>query len=71
MNEKLKGIEKTINLWFGDLHEDYRIRLSLGCQKEFNQKVEYYLKKNVYKPLAERVAIQHVYTKLQEIANIR
>jgi len=71
MGEKLKGIEKTINLWFRDLSEDYRIRLSLGCQKESYKKVEYYLKKDVYKPLAERVAIQHVYNKLQEISNIR
>ncbi len=71
MTEKLKGIEKTINLWFRDLNEDYRIRLHLGCQKEFYKKVEYYLNKDVYKPLAERVAIQHVYNKLQQIANIR
>jgi hypothetical protein len=71
MAEKFNGIEKIINLWFRDLSEDYRIKLSLGCQKEFNKKVKYYLDKDVYKPLAERVAIQHVYNKLQEIANIR
>jgi hypothetical protein len=71
MKEKLNGIEKTINLWFQDLNEEYRIKLSLGCQQEFYKTVEYYTKKDVRKPLAERVAIQHVYNKLQKIANIR